>query len=193
MPETDLRSLDSSYLLKNMECAFAVRNTWFNEGVAATDASEFRHRIYAAISSHPASISIFLLITLHKTVSPAQHFIHSVFDRFPGSITMRFSGQDHQPYSTAKSFQGMEHALGLQGKGSRIVISFSMNKEQRFIYLVNMHKGRHGKVDLWSLPEGPSFVLEPKGVRVRLYAPLRAIPAAKKSEWARRFAVIKAP
>ena len=28
MPETDLRSLDSSYLLKNMECAFAVRNIW---------------------------------------------------------------------------------------------------------------------------------------------------------------------
>ena len=54
------------------------------------------------------------------------------------------------------------------------------------------------KADIRKYTSGASQKLrrsywKPKGVRLRLKAPLRAMPAAKSSEWASMLAVMKAP
>ena len=77
---------------------------------------------------------------LEIAIEPFNGFSMRMQYRFSSSIAVTFFGQHHEPDGSTVPLDGLEHPLGLHGKGTGIVVGLAMDEQQRLIDLVGMQE-----------------------------------------------------
>ena len=69
---------------------------------------------------------------------------------------------------------------GLDGKGSRVIVSFAVGEKNGLVYFVGMHERRNFEIGFRAFPESPSFALESEGCKGPVVGAAPGNPGRKK-------------
>src|SRR5262249_16171221 len=95
-------------------------------------------------------------------VKPICHFPEHVLDRLSSLVALGLISELNVCYDRTVSLEGQVHSLALDGEGTGVIVSHTVNEQNGVADLVSGGERRDLDVHLRRLPECPALALEAK-------------------------------